>query len=129
MSDKLILIKKRPDFLHVTRNGYKAVRSGLVLQAVQTRRVFNPPVFRIGYTASKKIGNAVCRNRAKRRLRALCAALMPLEAVAGYDYVIIARYTTIDMAYKKLYKELKYALREIKQEINDAPTDTGKPAE
>ena len=121
MSDKLILIKKRPDFLHVTRNGYKAVRSGLVLQAAKTRRFFNPPVFRIGYTASKKIGNAVCRNRAKRRLRALCAALLPLEAVAGY--------TTIDMAYKKLYKELKYALREIKQEINDTPTNTGKPAE
>ncbi|MGN1079678.1 MAG: ribonuclease P protein component [Alphaproteobacteria bacterium] len=129
MSDKLILIKKRPDFLHVTRNGYKAVRSGLVLQAARTQRVFNPPVFRIGYTASKKIGNAVCRNKAKRRLRALCAALMPLEAVTGYDYVIIARYTTIDMAYKKLYKELKYALREIKQEINDVPTDTGEPAE
>lgn len=129
MSDKLILIKKRPDFLHVTRNGYKAVKSGLVLQAAKTRRYFDPPVFRIGYTATKKIGNAVCRNRAKRRLRAVCAALMPLEAVAGYDYVIIARYTTVDMPYKKLYKELKHALKEIKQEINDPPTDTGKPAE
>ena len=129
MSSKLMLIKKRPDFLHVTRNGYKAVRSGLILQAAKSRRFFDPPVFRIGYTATKKIGNAVCRNRGKRRLRALCADLLPLEAVAGYDYVIIARYTTIDMAYKKLYKELKYALREIKQEINGSPTNTGTPAE
>lgn len=128
MSDKLILIKKRPDFLHVTRNGYKAVRSGLVLQAAKTRRFLIRP-FSESVIRRQKIGNAVCRNRAKRRLRALCAALLPLEAVAGYDYVIIARYTTIDMAYKKLYKELKYALREIKQEINDTPTDTGKPAE
>lgn len=93
------------------------------------RGVFLIRPFFESVTRRQKIGNAVCRNRAKRRLRALCAALLPLEAVAGYDYVIIARYTTIDMAYKKLYKELKYALREIKQEINGTPTDTGKPAE
>ena len=129
MSNKLILIKKRPDFLHATRNGFKAVKSGLILQAAETRRYFNPPVYRIGYTASKKIGNAVCRNRAKRRLRALCATLLPQEAVAGYDYVVIARYTTIDMAYKKLYKDLKYALREIKREINDSSANTAKPDE
>lgn len=131
MSHKLMLIKKRPDFLHVTRNGYKIVKSGLVLQAARTRRLFTPPVYRIGYTASKKIGNAVCRNRAKRRLRALCAALLPSEAVVGYDYVIIARHSTIDMPYKKLYKELKYALNEIKQEINDSATgtDTAKTEE
>lgn len=129
MSSKLMLIKKRPDFLHVTRNGYKVVKSGFILQAAKTRRNFDPPVFRIGYTATKKIGNAVCRNRAKRRLRSLCAALLPLEAVAGYDYVIIARYTTIDMAYKKLYKDLMYALKKIKQEINGIPTDTGSSAE
>ena len=129
MSRKLILIKKRPDFLHVTRNGYTVVKSGLILQAARTRRLFTPSVYRIGYTASKKIGNAVSRNRAKRRLRALCAALFPLEAVEGYDYVVIARHTTIDKPYQKLYKELKCALKEIKQEMNELQTDTGKTAE
>ncbi|MBR1778174.1 MAG: ribonuclease P protein component [Alphaproteobacteria bacterium] len=129
MSDKLILIKKRPDFLHVTHNGYKVVRSGFVLQAAFSRRHFPAPVYRIGYTASKKIGNAVCRNRAKRRLRAVCRALLPLEAVAGYDYVIIARHATLDMPYKRLYKELKFALIEIKQEFNDVPPPTGEPNE
>ncbi len=127
---KLILIKKRPDFLHVNRNGLKVVKSGLILQAAPTRRVFDPPVFRIGYTATKKIGNAVCRNRAKRRLRAVCRALLPREAVAGYDYVVIARYSTAEREYDKLYKDMKYALREIRQEINgDAETAVSKESE
>lgn len=118
MTNKLILIKKRPDFLHVTRNGHKVVRSGFVLQAADSRRSFPVPVYRIGYTASKKIGNAVCRNRAKRRLRAVCRALLPLEAVTGYDYVIIARHAVLDISYQKLYKELFCALKEIKKEID-----------
>ena len=100
---KLILIKKRPDFLHVNRNGLKVVKSGLILQAAPTKRVFDPPVF---------------RNRAKRRLRAVCRALMPREAVAGYDYVVIARYSTAEREYDKLYKDMKFALREIRQEIH-----------
>ncbi|MBO4643074.1 MAG: ribonuclease P protein component [Alphaproteobacteria bacterium] len=125
MSDKLILIKKRPDFLHVTHNGYKIVKSGFVLQAALSRRFFPAPAYRIGYTASKKIGNAVLRNRAKRRLRAVCRALLPLEAVCGYDYVIIARHMVLDIPYKKLYKELKIALTEIKQEFDDNVNATG----
>ena len=126
MPNKLILIKKRPDFLHVTHNGYKIVKSGFVLQAALSHRFFSMPVYRIGYTASKKIGNAVCRNRAKRRLRALCQALLPLEAVNGYDYVIIARQAVLNMPYKKLYKELYFSLIEIKQELNGNFEDTEK---
>lgn len=129
MQNKLILIKKRPDFLHVAQKGHKAVKSGLVLQAAQTRRFFDPPVWRIGYTASKKVGNAVCRNRAKRRLRAICAELLPVEAVAGYDYVIIARHATLDIPYKKLYKELKCALKQIKKDIDGNGTDPEPRAE
>lgn len=125
MSEKLILIKKRPDFLHVTRNGVKVVKSGFVLQAAKSRRSFPSPVYRIGYTASKKIGNAVCRNRVKRRLRAVCRELLPVGGVAGYDYVIIARHATLDIPYKKLYKELKFALTEIKQESDDTEAVTG----
>ena len=129
MSDKLILIKKRPDFLHVTRNGHKIVRSGFVLQAALSRRFFPVPTYRIGYTASKKIGNAVLRNRAKRRLRAVCRDLLPLEAVRGYDYVIIARHMVLDIPYKKLYKELKIALMEIKQDFDDDVNATRKTNE
>ena len=128
MSKKLILIKKRPDFVHVTHNGYRIVKSGFILQAAKTKRLFNPPVYRIGYTASKKIGNAVCRNKAKRRLRALCHELFARYAVAGYDYVIIARYVTIEADYKKLYKELKTALKEIKLEINAILKTSQAPA-
>ena len=129
MSEKLILIKKRPDFLHVAQNGHKAVRSGFVLQAGLSTRRFPRPVYRIGYTASKKIGNAVCRNRAKRRLRAVCQALLPLHAVCGYDYVIIARQSVLDIPYKKLYKELQFALIEIKQGFNENLDNAGRTEE
>ena len=129
MSDKLILIKKRPDFVHVAREGHKAVRSGFVLQAALSKRQFQKPVYRIGYTASKKVGNAVCRNRAKRRLRAVCRSLLPLHAVCGYDYVIIARQSVLDIPYKKLYKELQFALIEITQAFNENSDTAGRTEE
>lgn len=119
MQNNLILIKKRPDFLRAAKYGQKVVKSGLVLQVVRTQNQSEPPVVRIGYTASKKVGNAVCRNRAKRRLRALCAELFPLEAMVGYDYVIIARHATINRPYQKLYKEMKEALLQAKTEFNE----------
>ena len=50
-----------------------------------------PQTLRLGFTASKKIGNAVARNRAKRRLRAAAYALLPLSGRAGHDYVLVAR--------------------------------------
>ena len=46
---------------------------------------------RVGYTCSKKVGNAVARNRAKRRLRALARAVLPEAAAPGMDYVLIGR--------------------------------------
>ena len=120
MSGRLVKIKKRPDFLRIARHGAKAVRSGLVLQALirEAPSEQTPlPVMRIGYTASKKIGKAVVRNRAKRRLRALCAAVLPEEGMPGVDYVLIARYKTPDAPYQKLLNELHDALRQAKNDL------------
>ena len=65
--------------------------------------------FRIGYTASRKIGNAVARNRARRRLRAAVAEIMPARASPGCDYVLIARARTVDRRFADLVTDLETA--------------------
>ena len=81
-------MKKRADFLACAR-ARKAVTPGFVLQG-RDRSDGNARV-RVGFTASKKVGNAVARNRAKRRLRAVAAQVLPAHARPGWDYVLIAR--------------------------------------
>lgn len=65
----------------------------------------------IGFTASKKVGNAVARNRAKRRLRAAVAAVMPSRAATDHDYVLIGRKATLQRPYQDLLADLVRALR------------------
>ena len=66
---------------------------------------------RVGYTASKKIGGAVVRNRAKRRLRAAAAAVLPLSGLPGTDYVLVARRDTATRPFDSLVQDLAEALR------------------
>lgn len=69
---------------------------------------------RIGYTCSKKIGNAVARNRAKRRLRALAREVMPALARPGWDYVLVGRPgATIERGFAELRAELAAALARV----------------
>jgi ribonuclease P protein component len=105
-------LKKRPDFLRAAK-GRKAVRTGLVLQA-RRRRVPGP--FRVGFTATKKIGNAVVRNLAKRRLREAARAILPVHATPDYDYVLIARQQTPGRNFKNILQDLKRALDEVHRE-------------
>jgi ribonuclease P protein component len=64
----------------------------------------------IGFTASKKVGNAVARNRAKRRLRAAVDAVMPRHAAANRDYVLIGRQATLHRPFADLQRDLFKAL-------------------
>lgn len=68
---------------------------------------------RIGYTVSKKVGNAVVRNRMKRRLRALAAELLPTSGVPGADHVLIGRQSGIERDYAQLRAELTKALGKV----------------
>ncbi len=68
---------------------------------------------RIGYTVSKKVGNAVVRNRMKRRLRALAAELLPDGGVPGADHVLIGRQSGIERDYSLLRAELTKALAKV----------------
>jgi ribonuclease P protein component len=68
---------------------------------------------RIGFTVTKKIGNAVVRNRMKRRFRALARDLLPDHGIAGADHVIIGRSGGIERDFAKLADELKRALKKV----------------
>jgi ribonuclease P protein component len=71
------------------------------------------PTMRIGITVTKKIGNAVVRNRMKRRFRALARETLPELGVAGADYVLIGRAGGIERDYSSLAAELKRALKKV----------------
>ncbi len=101
-------MKKRADFLACARAS-KAVTPGFVLQGRD--RGDGDGRVRVGFTASKKVGNAVARNRAKRRLRALAAQVLPAHARPGWDYVLIARRdVTATRDFATLTRDLERAL-------------------
>lgn len=107
MSDNVSRIKQRKDFLKVSRFGETFFKRGLGLQIYKrSEEVANPSEIRIGFTASRKVGNAVQRNRAKRRLRALANEILPLYYSEGYDYVFIATKQTTVRAYSLLKNDL-----------------------
>jgi ribonuclease P protein component len=81
-------LRRRADFVAAAR-ARRQGRPGLTLQA--RRRGDADDAVRVGFTCSRKVGNAVARNRAKRRLRAAARAVLPGRARPGWDYVLIGR--------------------------------------
>ena len=71
------------------------------------------PLMRIGYTVTKKIGNAVVRNRMKRRLRALAREMLPESGVRGADHVLIGRNGGVERDFALLRAELRKALAKV----------------
>ena len=80
---------------------------------------------RVGFTASRKVGNAVMRNRAKRRLRAAAAEVLAREGRPGTDYVLIARGATGGRPYAELVGDLEAALRQVERQGGELPRRTG----
>lgn len=113
------VLKSRADFLRLAQ-GSKVSAPGFYLQARPRAEAGDvSPDYRVGFTCSRKIGNAVARNRAKRRLRALARALLPHRAVAGWDYVLIGRpEVTVSRPYKALLADLEKALAR----LHEAPS-------
>ncbi len=79
---------------------------------------------RIGFTASKKIGNAVVRNRAKRRLRAAASQLLPLLGRGGHDYVLVARGSAVARPFAALLTDITSALKAAHKKLDATAGDT-----
>ena len=103
-------LKRRAEFLRVAGKGSKAPAPGLVLQAL--KRDDNAPA-RLGFTVTKKVGNAVVRNRTKRRLREAARLLLRECPLAGVDLVLIGRDGTRDRPFALLMDDLERALRRV----------------
>jgi ribonuclease P protein component len=100
-------LKRRADFLKAAAKGRKAATPGLVLQALP--RDDQGPV-RLGFTVTRKIGNAVTRNRTRRRLKEAARAVLAHCEVAGVDLVLIGREATRTRDFADLQQDVRRAL-------------------
>ena len=116
-------LTKRAQFLHV-RAGVRAARPKLLVEA---RRRAEDGRMGIGFTASKKVGGAVIRNRAKRRLREAARQLLPTHGLAGVDYVLVARQSTPDADWAALLDDLKSALIRLAADLQTGATPERRP--
>ena len=116
-------IPSRAGFLAARSKGAKALARGLVIQAI-TR---DSDDWRIGLTATKKIGNAVTRNRARRRMRALARDHLSPLAKNGIDYVLIARHDTATANWQDMVNGLQKAIRYLHRTIAPGKDRGAKP--
>lgn len=100
-------LKRRAEFLLAAKEGKRAAFTGLVLQA--RSRGDDGPV-RLGFTVTKKVGNAVIRNRTRRRLRAAAREVLAETAASGVDLVLIGRDGTRGRRYSLLKDDLRRAM-------------------
>ena len=121
MTTSIARLKQRAEFLRVAGARCKWATPGLVLQALKSESAGAAPGgIRVGYTASRRVGSAVARNRARRRLRAAVAQVMPQRARQGHDYVVIARRETLTRSFADLVGDLGTAL----DRLNSRPSRT-----
>lgn len=109
---KLTVLRNRSDFLAAARARRQGT-SGMMVQA-RKRQSGEASGIRVGFTCSKKVGNAVARNRAKRRLREVARFILPEHGKVGWDYVLIGRHqATAERNFVDLQNDLKYALKKL----------------
>ena len=106
-------LTKRAQFLFV-RQGVRASRPHVLIEA--RRRAEGGPIG-LGLTASKKVGNAVVRNRARRRMREAARRLLPELGLAGVDYVLVARQTTPEASWTALLDDVGNALIRLRADL------------
>lgn len=118
---QISVLKTRQDFLRIAAGRKKWVSGSMIVQILETPQqgqsdapATNKPI-RVGYTASKKVGNAVKRARAKRRLREVVRKVLPHGGKEGHDYVLIARSVTVDAPFDQLIRDFGWCLKRLNQ--------------
>ena len=109
-------LKRRREFLRAAGGGHKWVAPGLILQArrhAPEDTKGGGEAFRVGFTVSRKVGGAVDRNRARRRLKAAAERVMPRHARPGHDFVLIGRRATLKRGFPALVGDLETALKKL----------------
>ena len=107
-------LRVRSDYIAAAK-AKRVSTTGFVLQARRCAET-SAPQPRYGITCSKKVGNAVTRNRAKRRLRALANSVLPQLGRDGWDYVLIGRpQATVNQPFDMLLENLRFALKKLHQ--------------
>lgn len=114
-------MKSRADFLKA-QQGIRRRSAGLVLEVCPTPSARCHPSedkapWRAGFTASKKVGNSVARNRARRRLRALAAEFLAKEGLGATDYVLVAKPATLERPFDLLRQDLAEAVRQAHRKL------------
>ncbi len=108
----LTVLTKRADFVRASAARRQGT-SGIHLQA-RKRKPEEATGIRVGYTCSKKVGNAVARNAAKRRLREVARQVLPQDGRDGWDYVLVGRKeTTVTLPFDQLVSDLRRALTKV----------------
>ena len=110
----ITVLTKRADFLAANR-GLRNARPGFVLLTRPNQGLG----MRFGITVTKKVGNAVVRNRIKRRFRELLRAALPAQGLADHDHVLIGRDGAIERDFARMKLELGHALAEAAQGKGD----------
>ena len=113
-------LTSRPQFLAAAK-GVSLARGAVVVQRLD--RADGDATLRVGFTATRKVGGAVVRNRCKRRLRQAARAMVAQHGVPGSDYVFIARQGTADRPWERLLDDVKSALTRLA-----SPADGPRPA-
>lgn len=131
MGASLKRLKRRADFLRVANSRRKWVSPGMIVQMRHRQKDehpagngTDPEDIRVGFTVSRKVGNAVVRNRVRRRLKAVVERVMAEETLPGTDWVVIGRAGTASRRFDALVDDLRTSLDRLNrpaQNNRDAP--------
>jgi ribonuclease P protein component len=118
---QIVRLRHRSEFLAAAR-GARAVRDAFVLQGIRRLDPERADSVGVGLTVTKKIGTAVVRNRARRRLREALRLMLPGPALPGHDYVVVARAAALTREFAALRDDLVGAFAQLGRRLQRGGT-------